>query len=190
MMGTAKTARLIGPPLVVQVKQLDVDGNEMEMCNEALAPFLFCKLTLVKESGIHGQVDPSDQVTGSGSKSTDQLAYNRSDDIVGNPISNSHCLTDLDDSRGMFFIWPELGVRFVGKVTHPASRHTLSNSQYHLRAMLVDLSIDAREFPVSATLDTGPFEIVSPNAFPGVFSPTELSLHFLEQDIPFKLKDT
>ncbi len=112
MMGTAKTARFISPPLIIEAIAINRPNG---LCESDWARTLICKLLLVKESGAPPRTQLLEE------RASDSLAYINNEDVVGNPISPCYHLLDFEGRRGLYFIWPELSVRFVGKVYHPTS---------------------------------------------------------------------
>ncbi|RDX48236.1 hypothetical protein OH76DRAFT_1353006, partial [Lentinus brumalis] len=108
--GASTLTRLpLAPPLIAQLVMRDSAGriiiDEMEL------PFLVAQLSLLTSDGSA----PMDYVTdGEGRSTHERLLY-------GNLVSSPHLLRNLQGRRGVYFMYPDVGVRqrgrFVMKVT-------------------------------------------------------------------------
>ena len=91
--------------------RLIVIGSKLPSTSELELPFLVAQLSLLTSDGSA----PMDYVTDSEGRSThERLLY-------GNLVSSPHLLRNLQGRRGIYFMYPDVGVRqrgrFVMKVT-------------------------------------------------------------------------
>ncbi|KAI9332827.1 velvet factor-domain-containing protein [Obelidium mucronatum] len=101
-------------------------------------------------------------------------AFSRSQIIMGQLISVSQTLDDLDNVTGQFYLFPELSVRSSGK--------------FRLRFDLFDLSsLPHGQKPLAST-HSNIFTVYNPKEFPGITETTELSRLFAKQGMKIRLR--
>ncbi|EIM80502.1 uncharacterized protein STEHIDRAFT_126028 [Stereum hirsutum FP-91666 SS1] len=112
--GAAALSRLpIAPPLFVQLIIRDFRGNVIE--NEPDLPFFIAHLSLYSGDGR----TLLDERRGSGAFPPDRLLY-------GNIVSSPHSLRNLHGSPGIYFLFPDVSVRYRGLYTLRISLMRLS----------------------------------------------------------------
>ncbi|KAI8913198.1 hypothetical protein EDD86DRAFT_102336 [Gorgonomyces haynaldii] len=76
--------------------------------------------------------------------------------LLGTPITTCQILWEAEGvaRQGMFFIFPDLGVRAAGT--------------YTFSCFLMHIDTTKDEFPVSKIIKTQPFHVYPPNVFPGM----------------------
>ncbi|RPD76457.1 hypothetical protein L226DRAFT_377192 [Lentinus tigrinus ALCF2SS1-7] len=108
--GASTLTRLpLAPPLIAQLVMRDSAGRTI--IDELELPFLVAQLSLLTSDGSA----PMDYVTdGEGRSTRERLLY-------GNLVSSPHLLRNLQGRRGVYFMFPDVGIRqrgrFVLKVT-------------------------------------------------------------------------
>ncbi|KAF8196720.1 velvet factor [Mycena galopus ATCC 62051] len=107
--GYASLSRLpLTPPMVVQLTVRDANGNAIVPREEL--PFLIAHLSLFAENGM----TPLDM----GSSTTSQ-GYNRQGApppiLYGNLVSSVDYLEDQNGNMGLFFIFPDVSIRWRGR---------------------------------------------------------------------------
>ncbi|KAI8905547.1 velvet factor, partial [Gorgonomyces haynaldii] len=154
-----KDVRLLAPPLIVQAKA----HIEDRICY-TLPEYhqsLICKVVLSENIDPVAVQQPSRPAT---------IPIGYDSNLLGTGISNCHVLVDFEENRGgMYFIFPDLGVRAVGI--------------YKLTCYLIHMDLTLDSFPVAATIETQPFQIYPPNEYPGKPAQTQLSKWFAQQGI-------
>lgn len=160
--GSASLSRLpLTPPIVVQLIVTDPSGNSI--IPEVELPFLIAHLSLLSADGQR-QLDMG---SAPGGDLSPPILY-------GNLVSSVHQLEDLQGNMGMFFLFPDVSIRYRG--------------QFRLRVNLMRLyAMDQTgrmnitpEGSVLADAITGPFDVVAYNEYSAV-PPTRLTQWLLRQ---------
>ncbi|KAI0372725.1 hypothetical protein BV20DRAFT_42063 [Pilatotrama ljubarskyi] len=104
--GSSVLTRLpLAPPLIAQLIMRDSSGRTV--IDESELPFLVAQLSLLSGDGS----SPMDYVTdgrGHRQNPTERLLY-------GNLVSSPHLLRNLQGRRGVYFMFPDVGVRQRGR---------------------------------------------------------------------------
>lgn len=158
--GSASLSRLpLTPPIVVQLIVTDPSGNSI--IPEVELPFLIAHLSLLSADGQR-QLDMG---SAPGGDLSPPILY-------GNLVSSVHQLEDLQGNMGMFFLFPDVSIRYRG--------------QFRLRVNLMRLMDQTGrmnitpEGSVLADAITGPFDVVAYNEYSAV-PPTRLTQWLLRQ---------
>ncbi|KAI8913266.1 velvet factor [Gorgonomyces haynaldii] len=150
-----KDVRIIGPHLITRA--VFYKGDERIVVLPEKASTLVCKAVLL-------EISPD---------STNAPQISNDANFLGNTTTCCSVLQDLTGEFGMFFIFPDLGVRAPG--------------QYRIKCFLIDVQLGIESFPVRASCETNLFEIHSPKTFPGTLGLTPLSRCFSEQGVVFNI---
>ncbi|KAF9499431.1 hypothetical protein BDN71DRAFT_181851 [Pleurotus eryngii] len=158
--GSASLSRLpLTPPIVVQLIVTDPSGNSI--IPEVELPFLIAHLSLLSADGQR-QLDMG---SAPGGDLSPPILY-------GNLVSSVHQLEDLQGNMGMYFLFPDVSIRYRG--------------QFRLRVNLMRLMDQTGrmnitpEGSVLADAITGPFDVVAYNEYSAV-PPTRLTQWLLRQ---------
>ncbi|KAJ3062237.1 hypothetical protein HDU98_001873 [Podochytrium sp. JEL0797] len=101
-------------------------------------------------------------------------AFTRSQVLLGQLVSISEPLVDLDDRQGLFFMHPELAIR--------------SSGAFRLKFDLFDMNTMPFGQPPIATTTTNVFRVYNPKEFPGITETTALSRCFARQGMKIRLR--
>ncbi|KAL4267238.1 Velvet domain-containing protein [Pleurotus pulmonarius] len=158
--GSASLSRLpLTPPIVVQLIVKDPSGNSI--IPEVELPFLIAHLSLFSADGQR-QLDMG---SAPGGDLSPPILY-------GNLVSSVHQLEDLQGNMGMFFLFPDVSIRYRG--------------QFRLRVNLMRLMDQTGRMSITpegsvlAYATTGPFDVVAYNEYSAV-PPTRLTQWLLRQ---------
>nr|CAG8604774.1 15768_t:CDS:2 [Entrophospora candida] len=88
--------------------------------------------------------------------------------LVGNQVSNSHKVKDLNEERGIYFVFSNLSVRSIGDFY-------LSFSLFYIGKLAY---VDSKKFTVYSSKD-----------FPGIIEMSKLAQSFAAQGVPIRLRN-
>ncbi|KAI8908405.1 velvet factor [Gorgonomyces haynaldii] len=128
--------------------------------------FLVCVVSLVSVEKARIMTD------GDGNDKNKRLRA--SNNLLGNAVSNCHHLNDVNGKSGMYFYFPDLGIRSPGI--------------YKFRCSLIELDMGSGPMPIHCSVETEPLRIVSPKNYSGPVPPTDLALAFVQQGADFRLR--
>ncbi|KAI8926820.1 velvet factor-domain-containing protein [Entophlyctis helioformis] len=192
----ARDRRLLNPPLILQVTMHDGNNNR-HLVSMDRSPYLICHASLWSADGRHhysavlnprsssatpvafkediesrtamGPLANERSLNAAGVVITDANSDQFCEVLVGNPISKCSVLFDLDDTQGMFFVFPDLGVRSPGR--------------YTIKCSVIDLDMTNPVFSAVGCVFTNTFEVFSPKNFPGSVESTLLCKAFARQGV-------
>jgi|TARA_R110002003_G_scaffold70_12_gene6408 hypothetical protein len=152
--GKEKSRKPIDPPPMVQVT---LDKNQDPNQNFFRSPHAFGVLTL-----YHADKDEPYQ-------------HNRQNGLTGTLVSSLHCLKNIDNKEGGFFIFGDVSVKVVGRFRLRFTLHELiGNEALYLGEVISE-----------------PFEVSQAKDFKGLRESTYLSRAFSDQGVRLRLrKDT
>ncbi|KAI8908424.1 velvet factor [Gorgonomyces haynaldii] len=151
-----KDIRIIAPPLILQARAFK-QGKTVNLIDNTES--LYCKVVLSQNGD---SISPN---------RAQQVPMGHDGNLLGTTMSPCHVLRDLDDTEGMFFLFPDLGIRASGN--------------YQLYCYLIDVELSLEAFPVAAQIATDCFTVYAPKEFPGTPGPTALSSWFHRQGVLF-----
>ncbi|KAI8908367.1 velvet factor [Gorgonomyces haynaldii] len=166
MTGFSDDIRIIGPSLVLQLVVLDNNKTITHISDTETEHFV-CSVSLIQlETGtrVATTVDGDDK---------HELLRNKNN-LVGNWISSCHHLEDVDGRQGMFFLFPDLGVRSPGK--------------YLFLCTLMQLDMSKVESNIVHEITTLEFSIYSPKNCPKPGPITKLARAFIDQGADSRLR--
>ncbi|KAJ7880309.1 velvet factor, partial [Mycena olivaceomarginata] len=106
--GYASLSRLpLTPPMVVQLMVRDANGNSVVPQDEL--PFLIAHLSLFAENGTT-PLDMGSSTTGQGYRQAAPPPI-----LYGNLVSSVDYLEDQNGNKGLFFIFPDVSIRWRGR---------------------------------------------------------------------------
>ncbi|KAI8908331.1 velvet factor-domain-containing protein [Gorgonomyces haynaldii] len=133
-----KDTRLIGPQLILQLVCRSKDGTVLVLPDTSR---LLTKVVLL-EDDVPAKLNPSPN-----------RAKGHDSNLLGNPVACCRVLRGLDGEMGMYFIFPDLGIRSPGR--------------YRLQCFCMEIDLESACFPVTATTTTAQFRVYAPKSFPG-----------------------
>ncbi|KAI9332826.1 velvet factor-domain-containing protein [Obelidium mucronatum] len=101
-------------------------------------------------------------------------SYSRSQTLLGTLISTPESLLNLENNRGLYFLFPDLAVRISG--------------QYRLKFDLFDITQMAFGAKPLASASSDVFKVYNPKEFPGTVVATPLSRCFASQGMRIRLR--
>ncbi|KAI8908332.1 velvet factor [Gorgonomyces haynaldii] len=155
-----KDTRLVGPQLVLQLVCYTDQGMVKVLPDTHL---LMAKVVLL-EDDVPAKSNPNPSPN-------KNLGYDSN--LLGNPVTTCQVLRGLDGEMGMFFIFPDLGLRSPGR--------------YRLQCYCIQIDLTSASFPVTATTTTEQFRVYAPKTFPGSIEMTHITKHFLHQGVNFHI---
>ncbi|KAI8908382.1 velvet factor [Gorgonomyces haynaldii] len=166
MTGFSQDLRSLCPSLILQVLVKE-NGRIITQVSEEECLSLVCTLRLVEvNSTSRAVIDSRDE---------DRNATLREENnLLGNSAACCQQFVDLHGNPGMFFLFPDLGIRSPGKY------------RFQCSVFRIDLELDA--MPVLVTEFTQPCSIVSPKNYPRPQGPTRLAKSFVEQGADLRLR--
>ncbi|CAH1757763.1 11587_t:CDS:2 [Entrophospora sp. SA101] len=101
--------------------------------------------------------------------------------LVGNQVSNSHKVKDLNEERGIYFVFSNLSVRSIGDFY-------LSFSLFYIGKDLFQIK-DNPSCKRLAYVDSKKFTVYSSKDFPGIIEMSKLAQSFAAQGVPIRLRN-
>jgi len=147
--------RPIDPTPIIQLRVTRLNG--MEDCSYIHSPYFFVFATLIYES--------------KGSRHSRSLSGHRHG-TAGSAVSSLYRLTDIDNTDGAFFVFPDLSVRTEG--------------YYRLRFSLYECKGSCCQYYYSVLSDS--FYVYSAKRFPGMNESTTLSKAFAKQGLKIRIR--
>jgi len=159
--GQASLSRLpLTPPLIAQLIVRDPSGNSI--VPEAELPFLIAHLSLFSDDGLTAL----DMGSSLGQEHSSPILY-------GNLVSSVDQLEDLQGNMGLFFIFPDVSIRWRGRFQLGITAVRISSDPSGSMSL-------ANHGTVLAEARTRPFEVLPQNQYTAV-APTRLTQCFLRQ---------
>lgn len=160
--GQASLSRLpLTPPLIAQLIVRDPSGNSV--FPEAELPFLIAHLSLFSGDGLTAL----DMGSSIGHVHSSPILY-------GNLVSSVDQLEDLQGNMGLFFIFPDVSIRWRGRFQLGVTAVRISRSDSSGSMSIADHGT------VLAEARTRPFDVLPQNQYSAV-APTRLTQCFLRQ---------
>ncbi|KAF5338613.1 hypothetical protein D9611_012811 [Ephemerocybe angulata] len=160
--GMANLSRLpLTPPLIVKLMINDPTGSPL--VPEGELPFLIAHLSLVSEDGTRS-LDMGSQIG----------RDNQAPILYGNLVSSVDHLEDLQGNMGLFFLFPDVSVRWAGKYQLAITLSRISNSD---AAGIHNMSKNGTHL---CHVNTNVFEVVPLNQYTAAPS-TVLTQAFIRQ---------
>ncbi|KAI8906822.1 velvet factor [Gorgonomyces haynaldii] len=152
--------RLLGPPLIIQLRpHIDNEEIQPEYLEDIHLYYCFLSLRLADDNHTPASARDSPLV--------------HSQEFVGTPISSLSLLMNHSGKQGLYFCFPDVGIRSPG------------NYRLFCKVFKITESVDSPIIGTCVTnvirILTNPFEIYSPNAYPGSLPPTRLTRHLVMQ---------
>ncbi|KAF8661301.1 hypothetical protein AX16_001399 [Volvariella volvacea WC 439] len=160
--GSASLSRLpLTPPIIVQLTVRDTSGNSI--IPEAELPFLIAHLSLYSEDGLT-QLDMGSAI---GRDQSPPILY-------GNLVSSLDQLEDLQGNKGLFFLFPDVSIRFRGRFQLGVTLLRISGTNSSGNLTL------AEHGTILAETRTETFDVLPLSQYTAA-PPTRLTQCFLEQ---------
>ncbi|THU91501.1 hypothetical protein K435DRAFT_727147 [Dendrothele bispora CBS 962.96] len=149
----------VTPPVIVRLVIRDPSGNPV--VPESELPFLVAHLSLYSENGMT-RLDMGSSVSHSQSAPI----------LYGNLVSSVDQLEDLQGNRGLFFLFPDVSIRWGGRYRLGITLLRLSNPSHQSSATQSAVGL--------AETRTNTFDVLPPNQYTAVRQ-TRLTQSFLRQ---------